>query len=191
MKARPITQETVYLYHISQDSQRGQDIARAMEGISVPVEEIKEELLGETLGYCLGLPGFPKTGGPIPEAGFEEEVLVMKGFTKQSMDRMLKEFQRKNIPPVALKAVLTEHNSKWRCIDFFKELKREHLFMNAYQSLRRLVFLAEQQKGQTAELQEAVRKAREQLAKGDQVSFEELAQVLEELKNSFSKNNVE
>ena len=32
MKARPITQETVYLYHISQDSQRGQDIARAMEG---------------------------------------------------------------------------------------------------------------------------------------------------------------
>ena len=57
---------------------------------------------------------------PIPEAGFEEEVLVMKGFTKTKYGPdKLKEFQRKNIPPVALKAVLTEHNSKWRCIDFF------------------------------------------------------------------------
>lgn len=191
MKARPITQETVYLYHISPGSQRGQEIARALAGISVQVEEIKEELLGETLGYCLGLPGFPKTDAPVPEAGFEEEVLVMKGFTKQSMDRMLKEFQRKNIPPVALKAVLTEHNSKWSCIDFFKELKQEHLFMNAYHSLRRLVFLAEQQKDQTAELQEAVRKAKEQLAKGDQVRFGELTQALERLKNSFSEISAE
>lgn len=185
MKARPISQETVYLYHVSLDSQRGQDIVRALDEISVQVEEIKEEQLGETLGYCLGLPGFPKTGAAAPEVSFEEEVLVMKGFTKQSMDRMLKEFQRKKIPPVALKAVLTEHNSKWKCIDFFRELKQEHLFMSAYQSLRRLVSLAEQQKNPAAELQKAIQQAKEQLAKGDQVGFEELIQALEELKKFF------
>ena len=119
MKARLISQETVYLYHIGLNSQRGQEITQALGEISVQVKEIKEEQLGETLGYCLGLPGFSKNDSPLAEEGFDQEVLVMKGFTRQSMDRMLKQFQRKGVPPVALKAVLTEHNSKWRCIDFF------------------------------------------------------------------------
>ena len=113
MKARLICQETVYLYHIGLNSQRGQEITQALGEISVQVKEIKEEQLGETLGYCLGLPGFSKNDSPLAEEGFDQEVLVMKGFTRQSMDRMLKQFQRKGVPPVALKAVLTEHNSKW------------------------------------------------------------------------------
>ena len=46
-----------------------------------------------------------------------------------------------------MKAVLTEHNSKWRCIDFFRELEREHMFMSAYQSLRRQVLVAEGNSG--------------------------------------------
>ena len=39
----------------------GQEITQALGEISVQVKEIKEEQLGETLGYCLGLPGFLKT----------------------------------------------------------------------------------------------------------------------------------
>ena len=53
MKARLISQETVYLYHIGLNSQRGQEITQALGEISVQVKEIKEEQLGETLGYCL------------------------------------------------------------------------------------------------------------------------------------------
>ena len=53
MKARLISQETVYLYHIGLNSQRGQEITQALGEISVQVKEIKEEQLGETLGLSL------------------------------------------------------------------------------------------------------------------------------------------
>ena len=131
MKARLISQETVYLYHIGLNSQRGQEITQALGEISVQVKEIKEEQLGETLGYCLGLPGFSKNDSPLAEEGFDQEVLVMKGFTRQSMGRMLKQFQRKGFPPVALKAVLTEHNSTWTFYHLYEELKEEHETMTA------------------------------------------------------------
>ena len=61
MKARLISQETVYLYHIGLNSQRGQEITQALGEISVQVKEIKEEQLGETLGYVWACPDFLKT----------------------------------------------------------------------------------------------------------------------------------
>ncbi len=195
MKARPMTQETVYLYHISLDSQRGQEIVQALEKISVQVVELREDLLGETLGYCLGLPGFSPNGLPAPEESFDQEVLVMKGFTRQSMDRMLRGLKQKEIPPVALKAVLTEHNSKWRCIDFFRELEREHAFMNAYQELRRQILIAEQRVDPSQALRQAIQRARELLAKGDQIEYKELVRTLEQLNHvlgeDFAKETTE
>lgn len=188
MKARPITQETVYLYHISLDSQRGQKIVKALEEISVQVAELREDLLGETLGYCLGLPGFSKSGLPAPEESFDQEVLVMKGFTRQSMDRMLKKLKQKEIPSVALKAVLTEHNSKWRCIDFFRELEREHMFMNAYQKLRRQILVAEQRMDPSQALCQAIQRARELLTQRDQIEYKELVRELEQLNNVLEED---
>lgn len=191
MKARLICQETVYLYHIGLNSQRGQEITQALGEISVQVKEIKEEQLGETLGYCLGLPGFSKNDSPLAEEGFDQEVLVMKGFTRQSMDRMLKQFQRKGVPPVALKAVLTEHNSKWRCIDFFRELEREHMFMSAYQSLRRQVLVAEGIAAPSQDLRREALRASELLAKGNEIEYEELVQELKCISSILEKEGRE
>ena len=64
MKARLISQETVYLYHIGLNSQRGQEITQALGEISVQVKEIKDCLL-----YTSRLPSVCGGGSDSQKAG--------------------------------------------------------------------------------------------------------------------------
>ena len=59
--------------------------------------------------------------------------------------------------------------------------------MNAYQALRRLVYSAGQRQNQTKELQETIQWAKELLAKGEQVEYQELVQALESLEGALEK----
>ncbi len=56
---------------------------------------------------------------------FTDEMLVLCGFNSKLLDIFLKEYKKRHIEPVALKAVLTEHNRRWTSEELYAELCRE------------------------------------------------------------------
>ena len=60
-----------------------------------------------------------------------EEVLVMKNFTSSRIDMLLYGLRKAGVPRIALKAVITESNSKWTFYQLYEELKKEHAAMLA------------------------------------------------------------
>ena len=61
----------------------------------------------------------------IPQEQMEKEMLVIAGITGNLFDQVLFTL-RKAGTPVDYKAVLTEHNQNWNCIQLYKELEKEH-----------------------------------------------------------------
>ena len=59
------------------------------------------------------------------EDTFDEEMLVMCGFNRRLLDIFLREYKKRHIAPVSLKAVLTEHNRAWSSNVLYCELCRE------------------------------------------------------------------
>ena len=62
-----------------------------------------------------------------------EEVMVLKQFSGQRLDMLLSGLRGAGVPRIALKAVLTEHNSDWTFYHLYQELKEEHETMTAGQ----------------------------------------------------------
>ena len=72
------------------------------------------------------------SGGHVP-AQIPEKVLVLHGFGERKLNEMLNQFRKTKVPPIALKAVLTEHNCGWSFYELYQELRQEHEKMNARQ----------------------------------------------------------
>lgn len=72
------------------------------------------------------------SGGNVP-AQIPEKVLVLHGFGERKLNEMLNQFRKAKVPPIALKAVLTEHNCGWSFYELYQELRQEHEKMNARQ----------------------------------------------------------
>lgn len=121
--------------------------------MGVRIKNIGPEQVLEKVGYLAGMEGYEAAGGNAggegagPEnAGAEsagpvpgelpvipEEVMVLKQFSSQRLDMLLSGLRRAGVPRIALKAVLTEHNSDWTFYHLYQELKEEHETMTAGQ----------------------------------------------------------
>lgn len=62
--------------------------------------------------------------------GFNQEMLVMKGFTERQIDGFLGSFQKQGIPRIDLKAILTPTNQRWNSLELYEELRKEHAAMH-------------------------------------------------------------
>ena len=67
--------------------------------------------------------------GSIPQ--IPEEILVMKNFTGRRIDALLLNLRKAGVPKIALKAVITEQNSRWTFYQLYEEIKKEHLAVTA------------------------------------------------------------
>lgn len=72
------------------------------------------------------------SGVNVP-AQIPEKVLVLYGFGERKLNEMLNQFRKTKVLPIALKAVLTEHNCGWSFYELYQELRQEHEKMNARQ----------------------------------------------------------
>lgn len=89
----------------------------------------REELL-QPVGYLAGL----SEVAPVSEAysGDEgqEEMLLMCGFSRQDLDRLLAAIKKGKLRQVALKAMLTPTNCTWNGLQLLQELSQEHAYMH-------------------------------------------------------------
>ena len=82
-------------------------------------------------GAIAGVPGYSLSGETYKGEGFEDEMLILKGFTGGMLDSFLHGFRKMKIQPVALKAVLTEANCGWNSLELHDELVKEHESMHS------------------------------------------------------------
>ena len=103
--------------------------------MGIRIKNITPEQTGELVGTLAGMPGFAADltdtadQNPIPQ--IPEEILVMKNFTGRRIDELLLNLRKAGVPKIALKAVITEQNSRWTFYQLYEEIKKEHLAMTA------------------------------------------------------------
>ena len=89
---------------------------------------VGKEALGIKVGNLAGFVGFDSE--PVIKADSpDDECLIISGFSRRDMDRLLSELRKREIK-IALKCVVTAHNQGWLLKDLLNELKREHEAMN-------------------------------------------------------------
>ena len=85
--------------------------------------------------FCLpvgALAGVTETPETVEAAEpFSDEMLVMAHFRPGMLDAFLNGFRQSRIPPVKLKAMLTETNAAWSAARLHREIRAEHEQMEA------------------------------------------------------------
>ena len=126
------------LYYTPEKSADDQKRKGVLVRMGIRIRNIAPEQAGQQVGYLAGLPGFAEQVCPEPEAGAQteplaipERMLVFCGFTERGIGELLSQFRRAKLPPVPMKAVLTEHNSGWSFYRLYQELRLEHEAMSA------------------------------------------------------------
>ncbi len=134
-KRRPkmaVFREMVLYYHPDTS-----DKTRLLKGVlvrmGIRIKNIAPSQINETVGTLAGLPGFRAENAlEVQEKETEalpfipEEMLVLHGFSSRRLDELLGQLRKAKVPPIALKAVLTESNCKWSFYELYQEIKAEH-----------------------------------------------------------------
>ena len=98
--------------------------------VKSPLKVVPREQLLQPLGYLAGVPGVE----PVTEeyAGSEaaEEMLILCGFNRSELDRLLSAIRKGKLKQVALKAALTPTNALWSGVKLQGELAQEHAYMH-------------------------------------------------------------
>lgn len=108
----------VLLYNL--DTPKGAKIRRMCLPLKIRTRLVPKE------AYGLPLSALAEGAQPAGDgADFDDELLLMINFTGEQLNAFLEGFRRNHIPPVALKAVLTETNRDWTSAVLRTELIRE------------------------------------------------------------------
>ena len=87
--------------------------------------------MNKEVGYLAGIsPAAAGTShGKMPEGFPVPEVLIFSGLSMDRLEVFLDAYKQAGIPPVGLKAVLTEHNLRWTVYELTTELMKERMAM--------------------------------------------------------------
>lgn len=132
-----VSRELVLYYHPDIS-----DKTRLLKGVlvrmGIRIKNIAPSQVKETVGALAGLPGFETEKDLEGQERAEEalpvipeEMLVLHGFSSRRLDELLRQLRKAKVPPIALKAVLTESNCKWSFYELYQEIKAEHEKMNS------------------------------------------------------------
>lgn len=123
------TGETVLLYGFN-DSQRLREINYVMVQMGIRVKIIKDDQLGQTVGFLSGVKGMEENPDAEKFEPLGEEVLVMHNFSiNKRIDLMLSNIKKRGLEGIPLKCIMTSTNKKWTFYQLAKELEKEHAIL--------------------------------------------------------------
>lgn len=97
--------------------------------LGIGVRVVEPEKFGLPVGALAGVMETPETVEAAEP--FADEMLVMAHFRPGMLDAFLNGFRQSRIPPVKLKAMLTETNAAWSAARLHREIRAEHEQMEA------------------------------------------------------------
>ena len=98
--------------------------------LKVQLRPVAREQLTQPVGYLAGVQGVEPSAESYSGDEAREEMLVMCGFMRSDLDRLLAAIRKSKLVNVKLKAMLTQHNALWSGVELFKELAQEHEYMS-------------------------------------------------------------
>ena len=125
-----LKKETVLYYCPDKDKENGNEsriakLKAVFVRMGIRIKNVSGDQMNQTVGYLAGFDGFEEQPeGECPAV--EEEILVMKNFSNKRIDELLMNLRRSGVSKIALKAVITDTNSKWSFYELYQELKKEH-----------------------------------------------------------------
>lgn len=112
---------TVLLYNLSDDTAQGRAVRRLCAQQKLRVRGVLPAQ--QALPLAALLSGTPPAA-EAPERPFTEPVLVMAYLSTGAQNRLLRGLR--GLPPIPLKAILTDTNSRWTGVQLHAELCCEH-----------------------------------------------------------------
>ena len=122
------TKETLLVYNM-QNTSKGKPLKLICMQLGIRVRVVEKEEFLQPIGYLAGLKGVEPSEERFDGEGFDDEMLILSGFTSNRMDLLFGMFRRQKMERIALKAVVTEHNWSWDSIRLHDELRQEHAYM--------------------------------------------------------------
>lgn len=98
--------------------------------LKVQLRPVSREQLTQPVGYLAGVQGVAAAEESYAGDEGHEEMLVMCGFMRNDLDRLLAGIRKSKLQSVKLKAMLTQHNALWSGVELLKELAQEHEYMS-------------------------------------------------------------
>jgi len=102
---------------------RWSDYDKPIEEILEGIKNIRQEAVSTLENAEVNLEGSAMDSADSEH--FTDEMLVFCGFNDKLLDIFLREYKKRHIEPVPLKAVLTDHNRRWTSVELHAELCRE------------------------------------------------------------------
>lgn len=122
------TKETLLVYNM-QNTSKGKLLKLICMQLGIRVRVVEKEEFLQPIGYLAGLKGVEPSEERFDGEGFDDEMLILSGFTSNRMDLLFGMFRRQKMERIALKAVVTEHNWSWDSSRLHDELRQEHAYM--------------------------------------------------------------
>lgn len=98
--------------------------------LGISVQQVEKSDYGQQLGAIAGVSGFKKDGSKYSGADFPAEMLIFSGMNSSQIDVFLAEYKKYGIEPIGCKAIVTPDNVFWSAEKLFREILKEHMFMN-------------------------------------------------------------
>ena len=98
--------------------------------VKAPLKVVPRQLLLEPVGYLAGVPGIEPVNELYAGDDAKEEMLILCGFNRPDLDRLLSAIRKGKLQSVALKAALTPTNALWNAVKLQSELAQEHAYMH-------------------------------------------------------------
>ena len=98
--------------------------------VKAPLKLVAREQLLQPLGYLAGVPGVEPVEEAYTGEETQEEMLILCGFNRPDLDRLLSAIRKGKLQRVALKAALTPTNALWSGVKLQGELAQEHAYMH-------------------------------------------------------------
>lgn len=125
-------QKLVLAYNFSPE--RLQALKLACMLVKAQLKAVPREALSQPLGYLAGVPGVEAVDESYTGSEAQEEMLIICGFGRPDLDRLLSAIRKGKLQKVDLKAALTSTNSLWSGLKLQQELAQEHAYMHGRQA---------------------------------------------------------
>lgn len=123
-----IPTEKVVLYNISADTSKGARLRTALDGISVPYEEITLAQFNSKVGFVAGLDGYAEADEAYSGKDYTAEFMLMCNLSETTLDNVLAALNKYGVS-IDHKAVVTETNKEWPFWQLMDEIADEHEVM--------------------------------------------------------------
>ena len=108
-------------------------VRKACAPLGCTVRSVAKKEFSLPVGALAGVPGVEKHKPADPGSSFDDEMLVISGFSGEGLDILIGALYAGGVGKVPYKAVITETNASWDGVSLFDEIMAEHELM----SLRR------------------------------------------------------